>query len=535
MNRFRAHSLLLNQRTTLRHFHTIQPLLRRDPGFSAPEGPYRIPKTPRPSKRFTTEDISSPPIVLKNEARRFLLKNNLSIATPEEVDFKIKDIPNTRPEVIAEITEQASTGEGLAIANYSGLQLAVSVPLALKGDKVRIRLHWVEQFHIEAELLEVLEPSKLRDDSLVRCKHFGSCNGCQFQMMRYEDQMIFKKEVIHRAYQNAFPGDDRKFPISDVFPSPLQYEYRTKITPHRNIQRGRRPDIYAPVGFLNVNSQRLSREEEVVDVDFCEIATKEVNKGYAKIREMVRTDNEDHRKKPAATFLIRETLTRNGGKSFVTDGISPVLEKVGKLKYAYAAGDFFQTNNSIISPLLNFLSESIEKSNVKLNFLVDTYCGPGLFAIGLSHLFQKSYGIEIAELSVQAAEFSARMNRLKNVRFFTGSSEEIFKSLRVVDDESITIDNLGTNDYQVNPNSTIVILDPPRRGSSEIFLQQLSDFKPAMIIYVSCNVVSQTRDLNYFLGNTNNGNLYEIKNIQGFDFFPHTKHIEVVTILERKV
>ena len=94
-----------------------------------------------------------------------------------------------------------------------------------------------------------------------------------------------------------------------------------------------------------------------------------------------------------------------------------------------------------------------------------------------------------------------------------GKAEEIFK------------------DINTPPEQTSVILDPPRKGCDDVFLNQLSAYNPAKIVYISCNVHSQARDVEWFLNNTENGAKYEVESIKGFDFFPQTHHVESVAVL----
>jgi 23S rRNA (uracil1939-C5)-methyltransferase/tRNA (uracil-5-)-methyltransferase len=79
------------------------------------------------------------------------------------------------------------------------------------------------------------------------------------------------------------------------------------------------------------------------------------------------------------------------------------------------------------------------------------------------------------------------------------------------------------------PQKTCVLLDPPRKGTDEVFLQQLTRFAPKAVIYVSCAPDTQARDLQRFLELAP----YKITCVQPFDMFPQTKHVETVVHLER--
>ena len=87
-----------------------------------------------------------------------------------------------------------------------------------------------------------------------------------------------------------------------------------------------------------------------------------------------------------------------------------------------------------------------------------------------------------------------------------------------------------------------MVIDPPRKGCDESFLRQLLRYSPARVVYVSCNVHTQARDVGLLVGGMKGvdggfgpGNgAYEIENLRGFDFFPQTGHVEGVAVLRRK-
>jgi tRNA (uracil-5-)-methyltransferase len=91
-------------------------------------------------------------------------------------------------------------------------------------------------------------------------------------------------------------------------------------------------------------------------------------------------------------------------------------------------------------------------------------------------------------------------------------------------------------------DETVVMLDPPRKGCDESFLRQLVQYGPARVVYVSCNVHTQARDVGVLVGGMTGVDggfgkgegCYEIESLRGFDFFPQTGHVEGVAVLRRK-
>jgi tRNA (uracil-5-)-methyltransferase len=101
-------------------------------------------------------------------------------------------------------------------------------------------------------------------------------------------------------------------------------------------------------------------------------------------------------------------------------------------------------------------------------------------------------------------------------QFIDADAAELFKSVKFPSDE------------------TVVVLDPPRKGCDDSFLRQLLKFRPRRVVYVSCNVHTQARDVGVLVqGVEEGGTRYTIESLRGFDFFPQTGHVEGVAVLSR--
>jgi tRNA (uracil-5-)-methyltransferase len=149
----------------------------------------------------------------------------------------------------------------------------------------------------------------------------------------------------------------------------------------------------------------------------------------------------------------------------------------------------------------------------KPRFLVDAYCGSGLFSVTCNQGFESVLGIEISEDSVKYAALNATRNNVVNAKFVTGTAEMIFEVAKS------------------SPDQTALIIDPPRKGCDEAFLEQLLKFNPRVVIYVSCNVHTQARDIDYIL--RSDEGRYKVTAIRGFDLFPQTYHVESIATIVR--
>lgn len=128
-----------------------------------------------------------------------------------------------------EIVELSSSGDGLAL--HDGRVYVV--PFSLPGDRVSAKVIRHNTSHTITDFLSVVRASPDRDDSLIGCKYFATCSGCQLQMLPYDKQLEHKRRVIEKAYAHfaSLPAGILP-PIGPTIGSPLQYNYRTKLTPH---------------------------------------------------------------------------------------------------------------------------------------------------------------------------------------------------------------------------------------------------------------------------------------------------------------
>jgi tRNA (uracil-5-)-methyltransferase len=154
---------------------------------------------------------------------------------------------------------------------------------------------------------------------------------------------------------------------------------------------------------------------------------------------------------------------------------------------------------------------------VKPTHLVDAYCGSGLFAITLSPSFEQVAGIELSSDSIRFATHNAELNGLPagKCTFRAGDAGDIFS---VVD--------------EFPRDRTVMIIDPPRKGSDDRFIDQLMQFGCETVVYVSCNVHTQARDVGKILRKEGpGGRKYLLESLRGFDLFPQTAHVESVAVL----
>ncbi|KAI9928314.1 hypothetical protein ASPWEDRAFT_153033 [Aspergillus wentii DTO 134E9] len=508
----------------------------------------------RPEKKEKSNGFDE---VLQTDIDQLLSKNR-----PEDADPNAKPVlPEQFTEIEVRISVLSSTGDGLALSE--NLDHVYVVPFSVPGDKVLIKVvkHFPSLSYSTADFLKVVEPGSQRDDAQIGCGYFGKCSGCQLQMMPYEAQMAHKKRIVEKAFANFSGLIPELIPeIGETFPSPMQYGYRTKLTPHFAGPAGakRRGPKQAhtevpPIGFTYKNRRND------LDIEDCPLGTDIVRRGLKSERKRVAENIGKYTK--GATLLMRESTTRvpkDGSstaelavekedvvenkkgvpkesgdvirterdnyieeKRCVTDPNATSIEYVDDYIFTNKAGAFFQNNNSILSGFTEYIRENaMPKSNDQdpkpIKYLLDAYSGSGLFTITLSPLFKSSLGVDVAGDSIVSARDNARENNLPNTGFAAADAATLFK------------------DLPYPPDQTLLVIDPSRKGCSDDFLRQFLAFGPRRVVYVSCNVHTQARDIGVMVqGDEQLKIRYEIESIRGFDFFPQTGHVEGVAILNK--
>ena len=294
------------------------------------------------------------------------------------------------------------------------------------------------------------------------------------------------------------------FPVAPVVPSPRELGYRSKITPHFNPPRD--PATPPPIGFL-----RQGTRFDIVDVPRCPIATDAINAKLPEVRARVHARAAAGEYERSATLLLREA-----SGAVTTDYDAIITETVGDLKLRFLARDFFQNNPFILPAFTGYVRAQAAASGAR--YLVDAYCGSGLFALTAAPSFTRVAGIELSESSIRFARENATANNLPNVTFQAGDAAQIFAGLPSL--------ATPTDPQAFAPADTAVIIDPPRKGCDENFLAQLFAYAPRAVVYVSCDPATQMRDLKSFLAAG-----YKLTAAQPFDLFPQTRHLECVLTL----
>ncbi len=415
--------------------------------------------------------------------------------TAPEAPKNFKPEPFAYHEVL-ELRIDTLTNLGAGLGRVNGW--VVMVPFALPGELVCVRIYRNHKQHSDADLVEVLEPSPERVEP--NCPLFGRCGGCQYQHMSYAAQREWKRQQVSELLVRLA---GITHPVNPTHGSPREYHYRSKLTPHypkpfkqKPGAETQQPPRELPIGFLH-----QGQRNRIVDVPACPIATEAINAALPEERKRIRDRSAKLRK--GGTLLLRHTL-----EGVTTDNNESVSEKIGSTVFQFLAGNFFQNNPFILPELVEYVLERAQVPGVR--YLIDAYCGVGVFALCGARHFERVAGVEVNASAVRWANTNATVNAIKNAEFLIGEAESIFASINFPGDE------------------TAMIIDPPRAGCDEAFIKQLLALGPARVVYVSCDPATQARDLKMLLAGG-----YTLEEVQPFDLFPQTRHIENVAVLRR--
>jgi 23S rRNA (uracil1939-C5)-methyltransferase len=191
-------------------------------------------------------------------------------------------------------------------------------------------------------------------------------------------------------------------------------------------------------------------------------------------------------------------------------GEEAIEEELGGLRFRVRPNAFLQTNTQMAERLYQMVLEEAALTGTETVY--DLYCGIGTIALSLAPHALTVWGIEISEESVACAIENAELNTIGNAAFFAGNVGQVLKELQ---------ERAGDPD--------LVVVDPPRAGLAGKALKRLGELAAPRVVYVSCNPTTLAGDLKILRDEYG----YELVRARPVDMFPHTPHVECVTLLER--
>ncbi len=381
-------------------------------------------------------------------------------------------------------------------------------------------------------------------DYTKSCPLYKKCGGCQLQNMTYEEQLKWKQIKVERLL--------KKFGNVELIKGMyFPYHYRNKVQAAFGMTKNKQI----------ISGVYQSSSHKIVPVDHCMIEDKKADEIIVSIRELLKSfklqaydefsgrgflrhvlvkrgfsTNEIMvvlviaspifparknfikallKKHPEITTIVMninpyETSLVLGERETVLYGNGYIEDVLCGCRFRISAKSFYQINPTQTEVLY---SKAINLAELTGNeVVIDTYCGIGTIGLIASKKAKKVIGVEVNKDAIKDAIFNAKRNKITNVRFFNADASDF-------------MEDMASQGEKID----VLFMDPPRAGSDERFLSSAVTLSPKKIVYISCNVETQERDLKYL---TQNG--YSVKKIQPVDMFPHTNHVETLCLLSRK-
>jgi 23S rRNA (uracil1939-C5)-methyltransferase len=443
-------------------------------------------------------------------------------------------------ELELEIESLAYGGNGVARLNG----FVVFVRRGLPGDRVRARVTKVQRRHAEALAVEVLEPSPKRVEA--PCDHYPACGGCRFQDLAYEEQIGAKESQVRDALVRI--GGISDPPLEPILPAESVFHYRNKL------EYSFTPTPSGPaLGF-----HRAGRWDEVLDIAECWLTTELGNRIREAVRSWARESGLPAYDQAEGTGFLRHLVYREGRNTgqvllqlvtapgdFDRDGFvaavrrfpevrsvhhavndrpaevtnlpttllwgdEAIEEELGGLRFRLRPTAFLQTNTGMAEQLYRLAVEAAGLTGEETVW--DLYCGIGTIGLTMAGNALTVWGVDVSEESIACALENADLNGIANAAFFAGDVGQAVEELR---------------DRSGDPQ--VVVVDPPRAGLSNKAVRRLGRIGAPRIVYVSCNPTTLAGNLKQLRHDWG----YELKRAKPVDMFPHTPHVECVSLLER--
>lgn len=362
---------------------------------------------------------------------------------------------------------------GQSISHTGGK--VVFIPFTIPGEKVKASFIKNRSDYAIAEPVEILDSS---DDRInPECPNFGRCGGCDYLHMTYDREINEKISITKESLIRIAKIPEANIPLINIIKGD-RFHYRS----HARIKHMRNE-----TGFFGKDSH------DVVPFPYsgCLLLDK-------RIIEEIR----------ATRFKLVEThIAVDSSGNIITplDGTSiDITEETNGIIYRHSIDSFFQRNSMLrgemINRVLDYTGDDHELSVLELG------CGCGFFSIPLARIFRALRGIDISDDSITHAKHNADVNGVTNAVF------------EARDDATLSR----------NDSADIIVADPPRAGLSETTKTAITCINPLKIIYVSCSPPTWARDIRFF---SSQG--YTLKELTMIDMFPGTKHIEVISLIEK--
>ncbi|MGA9531598.1 MAG: class I SAM-dependent RNA methyltransferase [Anaerolineales bacterium] len=381
----------------------------------------------------------------------------------------------------------------------------VFVAFGLPGERVRVRLLESHQRWARAELLEVLQPAGNR--AQPRCLHFGTCGGCAYQHLSYQDQLATKQAILEDQFRRL--GGLADPPIKPTIPSPEPWNYRNRLRFH-----------LTPSGELAFHTRATGAPFPVQE---CHLPTGPVNDLWPRIEleayegldaVEIRADSQGERSlllhadqdpQLSVDLDLAATVVWLGPAGAIVLAGDPFGRmQVGNRTFQLSPASFFQTNSALVGTLVQRAVALVDPQPGQVVF--DLFAGVGLFSAFLADAGADVVAIE--ESASACADFEVNLAAFDRVDLYESTVTAALPA--------------------VPQGADAILLDPPRAGLAPEVIDELVRRRPARLVYVSCDPATLARD-----GKRLTRGGYTLVEAIPIDMFPQTASIESLSLWQR--
>ena len=376
------------------------------------------------------------------------------------------------------------------------------------------------------------------------CSHAKKCGGCQYQSIPYEKQLRMKQKMVEELLR-PFGKVEKIIGMKDP-----KY-YRNKV--HHVFARDQKGQIIA--GNYQANSHRVvpvsdcliedKKSQEIIetirqlaksfkiriydeDTDYGLLRHVMVRRGFTSgeimvilvLRSPILPSKNNfvkalREKHPEITTIVinvndKRTNMVLGSRDILLYGPGFIKDTLCGCTFRISPQSFYQVNPVQTEVLYRKAVEYAELTGKET--VIDAYCGIGTIGMIAAKHAGKVLGIELNGDAVRDARVNTRENQMRNIQFEQGDAGDYMQEMAMMGE-----------------SADVVFMDPPRSGSTEIFMESVVKMGPKKVVYVSCNPETLAKDLAYFAKHG-----YAVKKMQPVDMFPATEHVETVCLLSNR-
>lgn len=474
------------------------------------------------------------------------------------------------------VTELAFPNKGI-VATDEGI---VTVKNVLPGQKVQMAIQKKRKGKCEGRLLEVLEksPKELKES---QCVHFGTCGGCAYQNLAYEDQLALKDSQIRKLLSQVLPDVDEVF--EGVKASPNQFGYRNKM----EFTFG---DAYKD-GPLALGMHKRGSFYDIVSVTDCRIVDEDYRKIISCVQDYFQEKGTAFYHRMRHTGYLRHLLVRKavkteqilvdlvttspealcmpefGGENLIPvseaehatavgmekELLSGMVERLLALELTGSFAGILHTKNDSIADVIKdegtdvlYGSDSFYEELLGLRFQITPFSFFQTNSLGAELLYQtaRDYIGDSLDEKADKVVFDLYSGTGTIAQMLSPVAKKVI-GVEIVEEaveaarENAALNGLTNCEFiagdvlkvigDIAEKPDYIVLDPPRDGIHPKALEHIIDYGVDQMVYISCKPTSLVRDLEVLQARG-----YQVKRACCVDMFAGTGHVETVVLLSRK-